>query len=122
LPDEEKVKVLEISARRPQDKKANNNNKYTYNNTDCRMIYIDQNKLSQVFRNLVANAIKFSSPGDVVLVKIIEVERENPHSLRKMFPTEALRIRKNSISASWRPQKYIRFEFIDTGTGIRQVQ
>ena len=102
-----------------------NNNSINHrhlSSTESRMICIDQNKISQVFRNLIANAIKFSSPGDVVLVKVIEVEKEKDQtSLRKLLSGDSLRLRGTSFAPSWRSQKFVRFEFIDTGVGIRQV-
>lgn len=44
-------------------------------------VLIDCNKMSQVIRNLVSNALKFSHPGGKVIVSVELLEEQNDHSI-----------------------------------------
>ena len=68
------------------------------------MILADAHKLSQVFRNLISNAIKFTPEGGSVVVRVSKVD-----------------VPKLLASVQKRYSSYLQIEVTDTGLGIAKV-
>ena len=68
------------------------------------MILADAHKLSQVFRNLISNAIKFTPEGGTVVVRVSKVD-----------------VPKLLASSYKKHNSYLQIEVTDTGSGIAKV-
>ena len=80
------------------------------------MVEGDKNKLSQVVRNLVSNALKFTPPGGAVTVRASTYRVQTTRSGRSMMMS--LRTPASvGLEHTW-----VRVEVKDTGAGISKVQ
>ena len=68
-------------------------------------IHVDSNKIAQVVRNLVSNALKFTPKGGTVDVSICEVEM----------------LRRDPVTGRDVAQKMLQISVTDSGAGISEV-
>ena len=79
---------------------------------DDACVEVDVNKISQVIRNFVSNALKFTPRGGKVEV-----------IMRRIYPEVDVKkpARRKSSKIAAMPQEYVRVEVCDTGCGISPV-
>lgn len=92
-------------------------------------LYVDRCKISQVLRNLMSNAMKFTPSGGMVTVAISRVTRDEYDGMPSQYPFLMPSLRRNTIiplnlhlqSVPDVVRKhYVRIEIKDTGEGISE--
>ena len=74
---------------------------------------MDRHQLSQVVRNLVSNAIKFSAEESSINISVDVISNE--------FAENELRVKSKIIFKKERAAHYVRFSVTDKGAGISKV-
>ncbi|KOX98423.1 PAS domain-containing sensor histidine kinase [Pseudomonas nunensis] len=75
---------------------------------------LDLRKTKQIIYNLLANAVKFSAPGDVVTVAVRQVERAQVGTIEGDWPVHGFQLADSDY------EEFLELSVSDTGIGIAQ--
>ncbi|HHB75007.1 MAG TPA: hypothetical protein ENK84_00480, partial [Desulfobulbus sp.] len=83
--------------------------------SECRYLLFDRDRIDQVLRNLLANAVKFSRPGGEILFETCTVFENNQHFLKVMVKDQGVGLPENELNAIF--DKFIQSSKTKTGSG-----
>ncbi|MFJ2682204.1 PAS domain-containing sensor histidine kinase [Pseudomonas sp. NPDC087342] len=82
--------------------------------TELGTFELDLRKTKQIIYNLLANAVKFSAPGDVVTVAVRQVERAQVGTIEGDWPAYGFQLADSDY------EEFLELSVSDTGIGIAQ--